>query len=182
MANVEWLANSCYLFGPAINPFVRYNFQGKATICRWLQAYDCVPETAVAATADTLHYMLLDLPPDILQRLVQTDADIAIIGRDQVVSDMPPHCHLKGEACAVGERTFDHGTRGVGGNAGCPTCSVGMQHCTSRAGQQAEHCQYMPADVCLQGFVSTQLWKHVTEKVHPDKARPSALADVMPTL
>lgn len=90
-----------------------------------LQAYDCVSETAVAATADTLHYMLTDLPANILQRLVQHEADIAIIGRDQVVSDMPPHCHLKGQACAVGERTFDHGTRGVGGNPGCPTCSVG---------------------------------------------------------
>lgn len=81
----------------------------------------------MAATADTLSYMLSEVPFDILQRLVQHEADIAIIGRDQVVSDMPPHCHLKGESCAVGERTFDHGTRGVGGNVGCPTCSVGKQ-------------------------------------------------------
>ena len=82
----------------------------------------------MAATADTLSYMLSEVPFDILERLVQHEADIAIIGRDQVVSDMPPHCHLKGESCAVGERTFDHGTRGVGGNVGCPTCSVGKQH------------------------------------------------------
>lgn len=72
--------------------------------------------------------MLRDVPHDIIQRLVQNEADIAIIGREQVVSDMPPHCHLKGEACAVGERTFDNGTRGVGGNLGCPTCSVGKPH------------------------------------------------------
>lgn len=71
--------------------------------------------------------MLQDLPADIWQRLIQGEADIAIIGREQVVSDMPPHCHLKGKACDVGERTFDHGTRGVGGNLGCPTCSVGTQ-------------------------------------------------------
>lgn len=130
----------------------------------WLQAYDCVPETAVAATADTLHYMLLDVPSDILQRLVQSEADIAIIGRDQVVSDMPPHCHLKGEACAVGERTFDHGTRGVGGNAGCPTCSVGMYQCASQARQRNKYYQHLPAEVSLQGFVSGfHCEKHVTD-------------------
>ena len=45
----------------------------------------------------------------------------------QVTSDLPPHQHLKGQDCANGQRTFDNGTRGLGGNIGCPTCSVGEQ-------------------------------------------------------
>lgn len=91
-----------------------------------LQAFDCVPETAITAAAESLQCMLHDTPSAICQRLVENDADIAIMGRDQVVSDMPPHGHLRGQSCAVGDRTFDHGTRGVGGNLACPTCSVGM--------------------------------------------------------
>ena len=85
-----------------------------------------MPENAIIAAAEALQFMLHDTPQAICQRLVANDADIAIIGRNQVVSDMPPHAHLRGQSCAVGDRTFDHGTRGVGGNLGCPTCSVGM--------------------------------------------------------
>lgn len=91
-----------------------------------LQAFDCVPEDAVTAAADVLMYMLRDTPASICQQLAANDADVAIIGRNQVVSDMPPHGHLRGQSCAVGDRTFDHGTRGVGGNLACPTCSVGI--------------------------------------------------------
>ncbi len=91
-----------------------------------LQAFDCVPEQAISDAAEALQYMLANTPPSICARLAENDADIAIIGRDQVVSDMPPHSHLRGQACAIGDRTFDKGTRGVGGNLGCPTCSVGM--------------------------------------------------------
>ena len=84
-----------------------------------------MPESAIIAAAESLQYMLHATPAAICQRLAENDADIAIIGRDQVVSDMPPHGHLRGQSCAVGDRTFDHGTRGVGGNLACPTCSVG---------------------------------------------------------
>lgn len=90
-----------------------------------LQAFDCVPESAIIAAAESLQYMLHATPAAVCQRLAENDADIAIIGRDQVVSDIPPHGHLRGQSCAVGDRTFDHGTRGVGGNLACPTCSVG---------------------------------------------------------
>lgn len=83
------------------------------------------------AATEILRYMLHETPASICQRLTAHDADIAIIGREQVVSDMPPHGHLRGQSCAVGDRTFDHGTRGVGGNPACPTCSVGA-YCTVR--------------------------------------------------
>ncbi|KAL3139134.1 hypothetical protein ABBQ32_005920 [Trebouxia sp. C0010 RCD-2024] len=95
-----------------------------------IMAFECVPETAITAAAESLRYMLHDTPTSICQRLVENDADIAIIGRDQVVSDMPPHGHLRGQSCAVGDRNFDHGTRGVGGNLACPTCSVGEENVT----------------------------------------------------
>lgn len=97
----------------------------------FLQAFDCVPEIAIMAAAEILQYMLHETPASICQRLAAHDTDIAIIGRDQVVSDMPPHGHLRGQSCAVGDRTFDHGTRGVGGNPACPTCSVGA-YCKRR--------------------------------------------------
>lgn len=93
-----------------------------------MQAFDLVPEAAMFAAAEALSYMLADTPSTISKRLAENDADIAIIGRDQVVSDMPPHSHLQGQSCAIGDRTFDQGTRGVGGNLGCPTCSVGELH------------------------------------------------------
>lgn len=93
-----------------------------------MQAFDLVPEAAVSAAAEALQYMLADTPASICARLADNDADIAIIGRHQVVSDMPPHSHLRDQSCAVGDRTFDKGTRGVGGNLACPTCSVGEPH------------------------------------------------------
>ena len=70
--------------------------------------------------------MLADTPMTICKRLAENEADIAIIGRDQVTSDVPPHNHLRDQECATGNRTFDNGTRGVGGNMSCPTCSVGQ--------------------------------------------------------
>ena len=70
--------------------------------------------------------MLAETPLTVCKRLAENEADIAIIGRDQVTSDMPPHNHLCDQECATGSRTFDNGTRGVGGNLSCPTCSVGQ--------------------------------------------------------
>ena len=102
-----------------------------STYAASVQAFDNVPEIAIMAAAEILQYMLHETPASICQRLAAHDADIAIIGRDQVVSDMPPHGHLRGQSCAVGDRTFDHGTRGVGGNPACPTCSVGA-YCKRR--------------------------------------------------
>ena len=90
-----------------------------------VQAFENVPETAILEAAHTLSLMLAHTPPTICNRLIEHGADIAIIGRKQVVSDMPPHNHLRDQDCATGNRTFDHGTRGVGGSMSCPTCSVG---------------------------------------------------------
>ena len=103
----------------------RINTNMASNYAACLQAFDYVPENAIIAAAESLQYMLHATPAAICQRLAENDADIAIIGRDQVVSDIPPHGHLRGQSCAVGDRTFDHGTRGVGGNLACPTCSVG---------------------------------------------------------
>ena len=45
-------------------------------------------------------------------------------GGAQVTSDIPAHASLRGQD-AGGTRTFDDGCRGVGGNWGIPTASVG---------------------------------------------------------
>ena len=52
-----------------------------------LQAFQCVSKEAVAATVHTLHCMLQHTPPQILQRLRESDADVGIIGRHQVPND-----------------------------------------------------------------------------------------------
>ncbi len=60
-----------------------------------MQAYDCVDESAVRAACDIIHNMLRNCPTDILARLVSTGANVGIIGRNQLTSDMPGHQHLK---------------------------------------------------------------------------------------
>ena len=89
------------------HPFICRSWPGDTHLAsshlECLQAFDCVPESAITAAAESLQYMLLDTPTSICQRLAENDADIAIIGRDQVVSDMPPHGHLRGQSCAVGD-------------------------------------------------------------------------------
>lgn len=57
--------------------------------------------------------------PGIAHNLVQVGAEMHIIGKNQVTSDLPYFRHLKG-AHYDGEKTIDERTRGVGGlNASC---------------------------------------------------------------
>ena len=57
--------------------------------------------------------MLSHSPGAITRRMVDAGANIGIIGRHQVVSDLPPHDFLRGAKATGGERTFDQGTRCV---------------------------------------------------------------------
>jgi hypothetical protein len=56
----------------------------------------------------------------------------------QVTSDIPAHNCLKDCDAGDGGRTFDDGCRGVGGNAGCPTTSVGGPTGAVRGGGEEE--------------------------------------------
>lgn len=90
-------------------------------------AFDCVSDDAVDHAQITLTKMLADVDYTIIHRLITFGASIGIIGRYQNTTDIPAHNHLKGQRSGDG-RDFDTGTRGLGGNLGCPMTSVGEEN------------------------------------------------------
>ena len=62
--------------------------------------------------------------PKILRKMAAIGFKVEIIGRDQVLSDLPDYANLKGQKTRDG-RDFDTGTRGVGGPR---MCSVGEEN------------------------------------------------------
>ena len=73
--------------------------------------------------------MVEDVDYTIIHRLIALGAAIGIIGRHQNTTDIPAHSHLKGQKSGDG-RDFDAGTRGLGGNLGCPMTTVGEENLT----------------------------------------------------
>jgi alpha-glucosidase len=57
---------------------------------------------------------MLGLRPDIRDRLVHAGVKVAVIGRNEVTTDLPEYRHLRGTKTSDG-RDFDAGTRGLGG-------------------------------------------------------------------
>jgi hypothetical protein len=62
--------------------------------------------------------------PKIREKMVAIGFKVEIIGRDQVLSDLPDYANLKGKKTRDG-RDFDTGTRGLGGPR---MCSVGEEN------------------------------------------------------
>lgn len=62
--------------------------------------------------------------PKIRERMVAIGFTVEIIGKDQVLSDLPDYAHLKGKKTRDG-RDFDTGTRGLGGRE---MCSIGEEN------------------------------------------------------
>ena len=92
-------------------------------------AFDSVSKTAVEKAALTLTHMLADVDQSIIQRMMHLGAAIGIIGKNQNTTDIPAHCHLKGERSCDG-RDYDVGTRGLGGSTACPWTTVGEENIT----------------------------------------------------
>ncbi len=44
----------------------------------------------------------------------------------QVTTDIPQHSHLRGQKCNTLDRTYDGGTRGLGGSTTNPVASCGQ--------------------------------------------------------
>ena len=80
--------------------------------------FGCVCDKAISIAARTVEKMLQDADADICRRLVEREITLAIIGAQQVTSDMPPHSFLKNRKTGDG-RCFDDGCRGVGWGACC---------------------------------------------------------------
>src|SRR5882724_8887189 len=62
--------------------------------------------------------------PEIHARMAAARFKVEIIGKDQVISDLPGYAGLRGKKTFDG-RSFDDGTRGVGGKN---KCSIGEEN------------------------------------------------------
>ena len=62
--------------------------------------------------------------PKIREKMAAIGFKVEIIGKDQVLSDLPDYAHLKGQKTRDG-RDFDTGTRGLGGRG---MCSIGEEN------------------------------------------------------
>ncbi|MEW5301915.1 MAG: hypothetical protein WDW36_004739 [Sanguina aurantia] len=90
-----------------------------------IKSYECVDLRAVSIAAHIISCMLQNSPPGLVRRLSARGAEVAIIGRDQVTSDIPAHAPLKDSS---GDRDIDGSTRGLGGTMQCPTTSCGEEN------------------------------------------------------
>ncbi|CAI7907378.1 unnamed protein product, partial [Closterium sp. NIES-53] len=82
---------------------------------------------ALCAAADIVEHMLALTPPDVVTRLQENWCKVAVIGREQVTTDILEHSHLRGTRTDDG-RDWDHEVRGLGGTLVIPTCSVGEEN------------------------------------------------------
>lgn len=78
-----------------------------------IKAPAVVEDKALYIARDRLARLLKNLP-DALYNLTIAGAELHIIGKDQVTSDLPEHRHLKGKPFD-GKLTVDERTRGLGG-------------------------------------------------------------------
>jgi hypothetical protein len=81
--------------------------------------------------------------PEIREKMVATGFAVEIIGKDQVLSDLPDCAHLKGKKTRDG-RDFDTGTRSVGGRE---MCSIGEENPLCLSDQT-----YRKEDICVHEF------------------------------
>ena len=78
-----------------------------------IKAPAVVDDQALLVARDRIDRLLAHLP-NALYNLTVAGAELHIIGRDQVTSDLPEHRHLKGKPFD-GKLTVDQRTRGLGG-------------------------------------------------------------------
>ncbi|EKX55245.1 hypothetical protein GUITHDRAFT_53200, partial [Guillardia theta CCMP2712] len=92
-------------------------------------AFGCVSKRAIEVAKHVVQKMLEHASKDVCDRLVCGFASVAVIGRNQVTSDMPPHAFLKNLQTGEGSgRSYDTGCRGVGGTCKVPCTSVGEEN------------------------------------------------------
>jgi hypothetical protein len=90
-------------------------FFSKELVVRGIRilAHADVSDAAVDETARRLD-VELSRCPEIVANLVAAGAEMHVIGKDQQVSDLPEHRHLKGKPFD-GKKTVDERARGLGG-------------------------------------------------------------------
>jgi len=113
--------------------------------------YHGVPIKAPAEVADAAMFaayerlsMLLSNQPTVISNLVAAGAELHIIGRNQVTSDLPEHRALKGKPLAEYRGlTVDQRTRGLGGL---------LTSCGEENLLKLEEDRYRGRDICIHEF------------------------------
>lgn len=65
-----------------------------------VRSFECVSDGALKEAANVVQCMLEAAPVDVLERMASSH--VAVIGRDQVTSDMPPHRFLRATQASLG--------------------------------------------------------------------------------
>ncbi len=111
-----------------------------------IKASDDVADAALVEARNRLARML-GKQPDVRANLATEGAELHLIGKDQVTSDLPEHRHLKGKPFE-GKLTVDQRTRGLGGLV----ASCGEENLLRLRGDR-----YQGRDICVHEFAHTVL-------------------------
>lgn len=106
-----------------------------------IKAHEVVADKALFVARERLARMLQNLP-DARYNLKLAGAELHIIGKDQVTSDLPEHRHLKGKPFD-GKLTVDERTRGLGGL---------LTSCGEENLLELPNDRYKGRDICLHEF------------------------------
>jgi len=124
--------------------------------------YDGIPIKAPAVVADAALFAarerldrMLHRLPTVRRNLSRAGAELHIIGKDQVTSDLPEHRHLKGKPFD-GNLTVDQRTRGVGGLL----TSCGEENLLKLPGDR-----YAGRDICIHEFAHNIQEHGISENV-----------------
>jgi hypothetical protein len=99
--------------------------------------------------------------PRIRERMAAIGFKVEIIGKDQVLSDLPDYAHLKGQKTRDG-RDFDTGTRGLGGRE---MCSIGEENLLCLSNQM-----YRKEDIFVHEFSHSMMGNMDPDDVHAIEA------------
>ncbi len=125
-----------------LNPPDR-DFYSKQLTCEGIpiKAHQDVSDAALFQARERLSMMLSNLPA-VSANLRRAGAELHIIGKDQVTSDLPEHRHLKGKPFD-GDKTVDQRTRGLGGR---------LTSCGEENLLRLEKDRYRGRDICVHEF------------------------------
>lgn len=111
---------SCVKLQRPLDPFYRQTLDSDGIL---VVAGSAVQEAALERASSIIEQMLLKVP-EIRDSMRKGQFRVEIIGKDQVLSDLPDYRHLKNQTTADG-RSYDEGTRGV---CNASECSVGEEN------------------------------------------------------
>ncbi len=120
-----------------------------------IKAHEAVDDQALLEAYRRLDMMLRHLPI-VRANLKQAGAELHIIGRNQVTSDLPEHQHLKGKKIYDGKLTVDERTRGLGGL---------LTSCGEENLLHLPEDRYKGRDICVHEFAHNVQDKGMSEAV-----------------